>query len=116
QLLLANQAVSPWIALGFVYVATVLCTEMITNNAAAILMFPVALAISEQLGVSVVPFAIAVMFAASASFITPLGYQTNLMVMGPGGYHMLDYLKLGLPLSIITAILAIAFIPFIWSF
>lgn len=107
---------SPWIALAMIYLLTVTFTEMITNNAAAILMFPIALAIAEQLGVNYLPFVIAVMFAASASFITPLGYQTNLMVMGPGGYHSKDYLRIGIPMSLITAICSICLIPTIWSF
>src|SRR5690554_626498 len=79
-LLLGWGPLTPWVALAMVYVLTAVFTEVITNNAAAVLMFPIAMAVSEQLGVSVLPFAIAVMFAASASFITPLGYQTNLMV------------------------------------
>jgi len=79
-------------------------------------MFPIAMAVSEQLGVSVLPFAIAVMFAASASFITPLGYQTNLMVYGPGRYQFLDYVRIGTPLSILVACVAIGLIPLIWGF
>ena len=99
-----------------VYVLTAVFTEVITNNAAAVLMFPIAMAVSEQLGVSVLPFAIAVMFAASASFITPLGYQTNLMVYGPGRYQFLDYVRIGTPLSILVACVAIGLIPLIWGF
>lgn len=84
---------SPWVMLAIVYVLTTLFTEVITNNAAAILMFPIAVSIAQQLGVDHMPFVIAVMFAASASFIMPLGYQTNLMVMGPGGYQTSDFFK-----------------------
>jgi len=89
---------------------------MITHNAAAVLMFPIALAISEQLGVDFIPFAVAVMFAASASFITPLGYQTNLMVYGPGRYQFRDYVRMGLPLSLSIGGCAVTLIPRVWSF
>ena len=87
-----------------------------TNNAAAVLMFPIAMAVSEQLGVNFLPFAVAVMFAASASFVTPLGYQTNLMVFGPGRYRFSDYVRVGLPLSCLVASVAILLIPNVWRF
>lgn len=117
-LMLGGEASSmhPWLALALIYLLTVFFTEMITNNAAAVLMFPIALAVSEQLGVSFMPFALAIMFAASASFITPLGYQTNLMVYGPGGYRFKDYLKLGFPLSLLTGTTVVTLIPFVWAF
>ncbi|QBM16381.1 hypothetical protein MARI_04610 [Marinobacter sp. JH2] len=114
--LLGFGPLTPWVALAIVYVLTALFTEVITNNAAAVLMFPIALAVSEQLGVSFLPFAVAVMFAASASFITPLGYQTNLMVYGPGRYQFLDYVRIGAPLSVLVAGVAIGLIPLVWSF
>jgi di/tricarboxylate transporter len=85
-----------------VVVATVLLTELITNNAAAALMFPIALAAAADLGVDVRPFAIAVAMAASASFLTPIGYQTNTMVYGPGGYRFSDYARLGAPLTVLV--------------
>jgi di/tricarboxylate transporter len=107
---------TPWLALAMVYVLTAIFTEVITNNAAAVLMFPIALAVSEQLGVNFLPFAVAVMFAASASFITPLGYQTNLMVYGPGRYRFTDYLRLGVPLSLLIGSVAIGLIPLVWGF
>ena len=107
---------SPWVALVLVYVMTVMFTEVITNNAAAVLMFPIAVALAEQLGVSPVPFAVAVMFAASASFITPLGYQTNLMVYGPGRYQFTDYARLGVPLSIIAGVVVLTLVPMVWPF
>jgi len=107
---------TPWLALGIVYVLTAAFTEVITNNAAAVLMFPIALAVSEQLGVNFLPFVVAVMFAASASFITPLGYQTNLMVYGPGRYQFMDYVRLGFPLSLLVGTTAIGLIPFVWGF
>jgi di/tricarboxylate transporter len=105
---------TPVLALVVVYALTVMFTEFITNNAAAVLMYPIASAVAGQLGINFMPFAIAIMFAASASFITPIGYQTNLMVYGPGGYRMSDYLRLGLPLSILTGCVTIPVILWIW--
>ncbi len=107
---------NPWVALAIVYLMTTLITEVITNNAAAVLMFPIAIGIAEQLGVSPLPFVFAIMFAASASFLTPLGYQTNLMVMGPGGYTLIDYLRLGIPVSVVSAVTTIGLIPLVWPF
>jgi len=107
---------TPWAALALIYLLTAAFTEVITNNAAAVLMFPIALALSEQLGVQFLPFAVTVMFAASASFVTPLGYQTNLMVYGPGRYQFLDYVRIGLPLSVLVGLTAIMLIPLVWSF
>ncbi|MDR9499752.1 MAG: SLC13 family permease [Hydrogenovibrio sp.] len=114
--LLAYEGLTPFGALIFIYVTTAILTELVTNNAAAILMFTMAVAIAQQLGVSLMPFVIAVMMAASASFLTPLGYQTNLMVAGPGGYRLLDFLRLGLPLSLICATVSLCLIPLIWPF
>ncbi len=107
---------NPWLMLALIYLSTALLTETITNNAAAIVMFPIAMSGAESLGVNAAPFAVAVMIAASASFITPIGYQTNLMVFGPGGYRFIDYIKLGLPLSLIVASIALWLIPQIWVF
>jgi di/tricarboxylate transporter len=114
--LMISEDMSPWVMLALVYLLTTTFTEIITNNAAAILMFPIAVSIAEQLGVSPLPYVIAVMFAASASFITPLGYQTNLMVMGPGGYQTSDFARIGIPMSIVAALTSILLIPFIWPF
>ncbi|MDN3522107.1 SLC13 family permease [Halomonas ramblicola] len=116
QWLLLIDGLAPWAALALVYLMTVVFTELITNNAAAVLMFPIAVAVAEQLGVSFMPFTIAIMFAASASFMTPLGYQTNLMVLGPGGYRFTDYLRLGAPLSLLVGITAVGLIPLVWGF
>lgn len=104
----------PFAVLAAVYVTTVLMTEMITNNAAAVLMFPLAYAVANSLGLNFMPFAIAITFAASASFATPIGYQTNLMVYGPGGYRFTDYIRFGLPLNIILGMTALSIIPVIW--
>ena len=107
---------NPWAALALVFVATSLFTNLITNNAAAALMFPIALATAARLDVSVLPFAIAIMKAASASFATPVGYQTNLMVLGPGGYRFADYLRLGVPLTVLTGAVTVVIAPLIWPF
>lgn len=114
--LLVGVSASPLVTLAMIYVMTVIMTEMITNNGAAVLMFSVAAATAEQLGLSYLPFVVAVMFAASASFITPIGYQTNLMVMGPGGYRFMDYVRIGVPVSIVVATLCVALIPVFWPF
>ncbi|MFN2301736.1 MAG: anion permease, partial [Gammaproteobacteria bacterium] len=107
---------SPLIALAAIYFLTAMFTELITNNAAAVLMFTIAMATAEQLGVSPMPFVVAVMFGASAAFLTPIGYQTNLMVMGPGGYRLADYVRIGLPMSLIAFAVSIIVIPLIWQF
>ena len=106
----------PWGALFVVYGVTMMFTEMITNNAAAALVFPIALEAAGQLGVDFRPFAIAITMAASASFSTPIGYQTNLMVMGPGGYRFTDYIRIGLPLNFLMWLMATMIIPRVWSF
>jgi len=105
-----------WVTLAVVYLVTMLFTELITNNAAAVLVFPIALATSGSLGVSFMPFAIAIMMAASASFSTPIGYQTNLMVYGPGGYRFTDYFRVGIPLNLLLALVTISLAPLIWPF
>ena len=107
---------SPWGTLVVVYLLTMLFTELITNNAAAVLVFPIALSTSESLGVSFMPFAIAIMMAASASFSTPIGYQCNLMVYGPGGYRFSDYFRVGMPLNLLVAAVSLAVVPLVWRF
>ncbi len=106
----------PLLSLAAIYLATMLCTEMITNNAAAVLMFSIAWKTSLALGVSPLPFVMAVMIAASASFSTPFGYQTNLMVYGLGGYRMTDYLRFGLPMNLLVFLTAMLIIPQVWPF
>jgi di/tricarboxylate transporter len=113
MLLVKNE---PMLALAAVYVMTVIVTEIITNNAAGVLMFPIALAVADAAAVNHLPFVIAVMVAASAGFITPLGYQTNLMVYGAGGYHFRDFVRYGVPLSILVAIASLLIIPRVWPF
>jgi len=106
----------PYAVLVCVYLMTSLFTEVVTNNAAAALIFPFAVAIAVKTGVSPRPFVMAVAFAASASLMTPLGYQTNLMVYGPGGYRFTDFVRVGLPLNILLLICATILIPRVWPF
>ncbi len=107
---------APWANLVAIYLMTAIFTALMTNNAAAVLMFPIALTLAQQLQVSVLPFAVTIMFAASASFATPMGYQTNLMVYGPGGYRFTDYLRLGVPLNILIGLITVLLTPLVWSF
>ena len=102
--------------LAEIYIITNIFTEIITNNAAAALSFPIALSAATQLGVDPRPFFIAIAIAASASFSTPIGYQTNLIVQSIGNYKFSDYWKIGLPLNILAFIIAMIVIPIFWSF
>lgn len=106
----------PHALLALIFLITNLCTELITNNAAAALSFPIALAVANKLGVDPTPFFVVICMAASASFSTPIGYQTNLIVQGVGGYKFTDFVKIGLPLNIIVFILSIILIPMFWEF
>lgn len=109
-------AADPFWTLVLIYVATVLFTEMLTNNAAAVLMFPIGLSAAQQLGVDVMPFVLAVMMGASAGFMSPIGYQTNLMIYGPGGYRFTDYLRVGAPLSVVVGVAVLWTITHLWPF
>jgi di/tricarboxylate transporter len=107
---------NPWISLAVIYFTALLATELISNNAAAVLMMPFALHTANSLGVSHLPFTIAVMMAASCGFATPIGYQTHLMVYGPGGYQFRDYLKIGVPLDILIGIVTVLITPWVFPF
>lgn len=111
-----DPSIQPIIFLALTYLLAMILTEVSSNAATAIIMTPIILATSEQMNLDPRPFIFAICFAASASFITPVGYQTNLMVYGPGGYKFTDYIKVGLPLGIILWILAVIFIPIFWPF
>ncbi|NOY95531.1 MAG: TRAP transporter large permease subunit [Chlorobi bacterium] len=102
--------------LAAIYLVTTIFTEIITNNAAAALVFPIALSAATQLGVNPQPFFVAIAIAASASFSTPIGYQTNLIVQGIGNYRFRDYIKIGWPLNLIAFIVSVILIPVFWSF
>lgn len=116
RLMIETVAGNPWLALATVYLMTTLFTEVITNNAAAVMLFPIAWQTAQSLEVEFMPFAIAIAVAASASFATPIGYQTNLMVYGPGGYRFSDYLRVGVPLNLIFMAISLIVIPRIWPF
>ena len=110
------QSWGPWVILYGIYFLTAILTAIMSNNATVILMFPIALSVAAQIQVDPKPFVIAVMFAASTCFMTPVGYQTNLFVFGPGGYRFIDFLKVGGPLSFIFWMIAPFLIPFFWKF
>jgi di/tricarboxylate transporter len=105
---------SPLLALALIYVLTSVLTELVTNNAVAVLMTPIAMAIATSLGLDPRPFVVAVMFAASASFATPIGYQTNTLVYNAGNYRFVDFLRLGLPMNVVVGTVTILFIPVFW--
>ena len=107
---------STGISLSLMFAVTALLSAVATNNAAAVIMFPIALTTANNLGVSVVPFVITLMVAASASFATPIGYQTNLMVYGVGGYRFSDYLRIGIPLTVLVGLTTILLVPLVWHF
>ncbi len=107
---------SPWMVLVVIYITTNVITELITNNAAAAFAFPIAMSAAGQLAVDPMPYLVAVCIASSASFSSPIGYQTNLIVQGIGNYRFKDFVRVGLPLNIITFVLSIVLIPLFWSF
>ncbi|MEQ8897099.1 MAG: SLC13 family permease [Roseovarius sp.] len=106
----------PLAALAAVYVFTSLLTEMISNNAVAVLVGPIVIGMAVQLGYDPRPFIMAVMFAASASFATPIGYQTNTFVYGAGGYRFRDFVTVGMPLNLLFAVVAVLVIPLFFPF
>lgn len=107
---------NPWLVLFIVVAVTSLFTELITNNAAAVLVFPITISAVQAMGVNPTPFIVAIMIAASASFATPFGYQTNLMVYGPGGYCFGDYLRFGIPLNLLILVAVSVLAPLVWGF
>jgi di/tricarboxylate transporter len=106
----------PFLLVWAIYLLTSILTELVSNNAVAVVVTPIAIALAATLGIDPRPLVVAVMVAASASFATPIGYQTNMMVYGPGGYKFTDFMKLGIPLNISVGLLASLLIPLIWPF
>jgi len=102
--------------LAAVCVLTVVFTQLVTNNGVAVLMFPIAMATADDLGVSPMPFAIALMLTSACAFMTPIGYQTNLMVQGPGGYRFTDFVRLGLPLTFVCLCIVVVLTPIVYPF
>ncbi len=105
---------NPLLTLALVYVATVVTTEIVSNNAAAALMLPIALSAAAEIGSPYMPYVMAVVIGASAGFATPIGYQTHMMVYGAGGYRFTDFVRIGVPLGIFLAALVLVLIPMMW--
>lgn len=104
----------PFLIVWAIYLLTSVLTELVSNNAVAVVVTPIAIGLADALGVDARPLVVAVMVAASASFATPIGYQTNMLVYGPGGYRFTDFMKVGIPLNLSIGLLASALIPFMW--
>jgi len=115
-ILVVGQQTPPIITVALLLITTMLLSNVINNAAAAVLMAPVGISLANGLGVSIDPFLIAVAIGASAAFMTPIGHQSNTLVMGPGGYRFGDYWRMGLPLQIIVAIASIPLIMVFWPF
>ena len=111
-----TDSLGPYGLLAVLFIITNVFTELITNNAAAALSFPIALSVANELGVSPTPFFVVICMAASTSFCTPIGYQTNLIVQGVGGYKFTDFIKVGLPLNVIAFAISVGLIPLFWDF
>jgi di/tricarboxylate transporter len=114
EVLISFAGSSPITLLASLFFLTAAFSAVISNIAAAVLMFPIALASSQALGVNLTPLVVTIMIAASASFATPIGYQTNLMVYGPGDYRFMDFVRIGVPLTAVVGVVVIVLIPIIW--
>ena len=104
----------PFLIIWAIYLLTSVLTELVSNNAVAVVVTPIAIGLATALGIDPRPLVVAVMVAASASFATPIGYQTNMLVYGPGGYKFADFMRVGIPLNLSIGVLASAVIPFLW--
>lgn len=105
----------PFLVIWGVYLLTSVLTELVSNNAVAVVMTPIAVGLAQAMGIDPRPLVVAVMIAASASFATPIGYQTNMLVYGPGGYRFTDFMRIGIPLNLSMGLVVSAAIPFFWS-
>ena len=110
------QGLAPWVLVFAVYALTSFLTEIVSNNAVAVICTPIIIQLAHTLGVDPRPLVVVVMIGASASFATPIGYQTNTLVYGPGGYNFQDFLRFGVPLNVISAIVCTIFVPLFYSF
>ena len=110
----ATSGLEPWMILSLFYLLVALLTEMVSNQAVAVLLTPIRILAGQNLGVDPRPFVVAIMFGSSASFATPIGYQTNTFVYGAGGYKFGDFTKVGLPLALLLWLVASALIPVFW--
>ncbi|GGE38148.1 SLC13 family permease [Actibacterium pelagium] len=108
------QGLPPFLIVWAIYLLTSILTELVSNNAVAVVVTPIAIGLASAMGIDARPLVIAVMVAASASFATPIGYQTNMLVYGPGGYKFTDFMRIGIPLNLTVGLLASALIPLIW--
>ncbi|MFM7037150.1 MAG: SLC13 family permease [Planctomycetaceae bacterium] len=116
RLVTLTQPLGPRAALASIYFATMVLNELITNNGAAVLAFPFCISAAQQIGCDPKPFVMAVALASSFAFASPVGYQTHMMVFGPGGYRFTDFVKVGVPLNVLLWIASVALIPLIWPF
>lgn len=114
SLVTVGEGLSPWMMLALVILITSIATEFISNNAVAVLFTPVVIGVAQHLGVDPRPFVVGVMFAASASFATPIGYQTNTLVYSAGNYRFSDFARLGIPMNLIVWLTASLLIPLFW--
>lgn len=116
QLVMITRPFGPTATMAAIYFGTMVLNELISNNAAAALAFPFCLESARLLGVNERPFIMAVTLAASYAFASPIGYQTHMMVFGPGGYRFTDFVRVGAPLNLLVMIAAVILVPMIWPF
>jgi di/tricarboxylate transporter len=112
----ASPELLPYVALSVIILLTIGLTEVLSNNATALMMVPIVVNLARGLELSPTPFIIGICIGASTAFMLPMGYQTHMMVYGPGGYKFTDFIRVGLPMNIISWILASVIIPLVWSF
>jgi di/tricarboxylate transporter len=112
----SSPEILPYFALSAVILLTITLTEVLSNNATALMMVPIVVNLAKSLEVSPMPFIIGICIGASCAFMLPMGYQTHMMVYGPGGYKFSDFIRIGLPMNVITWVMASVIIPMVWSF